>query len=196
MITGDMNLKRKKAMQKVWDAIEEHGGQTLLSTGISGDDARIAKAVVDTGIKLLEPNHPAVALARGHKGVTNMHDAEMVRHEIEMAEMAKVVKGVRTTVGEDPCITIGVPGGFTELIHVELTDEDIKLMSIMGADGLHTHKSTLHDLEELVKKAHHYGLTVDAYIAHPDDLHTFGLPAETPEDVAKVAKDMENIGVD
>lgn len=196
MITGDMNLKRKKAMQKVWDAIEEHGGQTLLSTGISGDDARIAKAVVDTGIKLLEPNHPAVALARGHKGVTNMHDAEMVRHEIEMAEMAKVVKGVRTTVGEDPFITIGVPGGFTELIPVELTDEDIKLMSIMGADGLHTHKSTLHDLEELVKKAHHYGLTVDAYIAHPDDLHTFGLPAETPEDVAKVAKDMENIGVD
>src|SRR5699024_9617322 len=154
------------------------------------------KAVVDTGIKLLEPNHPAVALARGHKGVTNMHDAEMVRHEIEMAEMAKVVKGVRTTVGEDPFITIGIPGGFTEVIPVELTDEDIKLMSIMGADGLHTHKSTLHDLEELVKKAHHYGLTVDAYIAHPDDLHTFGLPSETPEDVAKVAKAMENIGVD
>ncbi|MET3656251.1 hypothetical protein ABIC55_001335 [Sporosarcina psychrophila] len=34
-----------------------------MSTGITGDDARLAKAVVDSGVKLLEPNHPAVVLA-------------------------------------------------------------------------------------------------------------------------------------
>lgn len=191
-----MNQKRDKAIQKVWNAIEEHGGQTLLSTGISGDDARVAKAVVDSGIKLLEPNHPAVALARGYKGVTSMHDAENIRHEISLEEMAKVTKGVRTTVGEEPFITVGVPGGFTEVLPVILEEEDFKLMSLSGADGLHTHKSDLNDLEELVKKAHKYGLTVDAYIGHPDDLHTFGIPAETPEEVAEVAKNMEDIGVD
>lgn len=196
MFIGDMNQKREKALNKVWQAIEEHGGQTLLSTGITGDDARIAKAVVDSGIKLLEPNHPAVALARGYKGVTTMHDAENIRHEIELSEMGHVLQGVRNTVGDDPFITIGIPGGFTELIPVELSEEDFKYMSVQGADGLHTHKSNLEDLEEVVKLAHKYGLTVDAYIGHPSDLHTFGIPAETPEAVATVAKKMEKIGVD
>ena len=166
-------------MLKVWNAIVEHGGQTLLSTGITGDDARLAKAVVDSGVKLLEPNHPAVALARGHKGVTTMHESENIRHGIELKEMAKVVKGVRNTVGNDPFITIGIPGGFPELILVELEDEDFKLMSVNGADGLHAHKSNLENLKELVKKAHKFGLTVDAYIGHPDDLYTFGIPTKT-----------------
>ena len=44
--------------------------------------------------------------------------------------------------------------------------------------------------------AHRYGLLVDAYIGRPTDLHTFGLPAETPEEVYKVAKQMEEIGTD
>ena len=196
MIRGDMNQKRQHAMLKVWNAIEEHGVQTLLSTGITGDDARLAKAVVDSGVKLLEPNPRAVALARGHKGVTTMHQAENIRHEIELKEMAKVVKGVRNPVGNDLFITIGIPGGFTELIPVKLEDEDFKIMSVNGADGLHTHKSNLEDLKELDKKVHKFGLTVDAYIGHPDDLHTFGIPAKTPEEVAKVAKSMEEIGVD
>ncbi|WP_264989297.1 hypothetical protein [Lysinibacillus piscis] len=196
MFKGDMIKKREQAIVKVWSAIEEHGGQTLLSTGITGDDARLAKAVVESGVKLLEPNHPALALARGHKGVTTMHDAENIRHEIDIHEMAKVVRGVRNTIGRDPYITVGIPGGFTEVIPVELTDKDFMLMSHSGADGLHTHKSNFEDLEELVEKAHKYGLTVDAYIGHPDDLHTFGIPARTPEEVAQVAKRMEEIGVD
>lgn len=65
-----------------------------------------------------------------------------------------------------------------------------------GADGLHTHKSSFEDLKELVDLAHKYGLTVDAYIGHPSDLHTFGIAAEIPEDVAAVAKKMEALGVD
>lgn len=191
-----MSKKRTEAIKKVWDAISEHGGQTLLSTGITGDDARVAKAVVDAGIKLLEPNHPAVALARGHRGVTSMHDAENIRHEISLQEMAKVTQGVRNTVGKDPFITVGIPGGFTEIVPVPLEEEDFKLISVSGADGLHTHKSNLYDLEEMIKKAHKYGLTVDAYIGHPSDLHTFGIPAKSPEEVAEVAKRMESIGVD
>lgn len=196
MFYGDMNKKRKNAISRVWKAIEEHGGQTILSTGITGDDARLARAAVAGGAKLLEPNHPAMALARGYKGVTSMHDAENLRHEIDILEMAKATQGVRNVVGPEPFITVGVPGGFTEIMPVELGEKEFLLMANHGADGMHIHKSDFKDLEEVVNLAHKYGLTVDAYIGHPDDLHTFGIPAETPEEVSEVAKRMEDMGVD
>ena len=75
MFQTDMKRKMENSRKKIWDAIEVHGGTTLLSTGITGDDARMAKAAVDAGARLLEPNHPAVALARGIHGVDNMHAA-------------------------------------------------------------------------------------------------------------------------
>jgi hypothetical protein len=106
MFKGDMNKKRAKALQKVKDAIALHGGQTILSTGITGDDARLAKAVCEAGVKLLEPNHPALALARGHKGVSNMHAAEQIRHEITNGQMAEAVHGVRNVVPDDIFITV------------------------------------------------------------------------------------------
>lgn len=196
MYTNDMARKMSAAMNKVKKAIEIGGGHTILSTGITGDDARMAKAVVDAGIKMLEPNHPAVALARGYKGVTSMHDAEQVRHGITVAQMAEVTQGVRNVVGKDIYITTGIPGGFTEILPMPLTDEDFLMMARAGADGLHTHKSSLYDLEELVKKAHQYGLCVDAYIGLPTDLHTFGISAEKPEEVARLARQMEEIGTD
>ena len=185
MFKGDMNKKRAKALQKVKDAIALHGGQTILSTGITGDDARLAKAVCEAGVKLLEPNHPALALARGHKGVSNMH-----------AAMAEAVHGVRNVVPDDIFITVGIAGGFTETLPVPLSDTEILEIARAGADGLHTHKSDWDDLQDIVNLAHQYGLTVDAYIGHPDDLHTFGIPARTPEEVSSVAKRMQEIGVD
>jgi len=196
MIHADMKRKMDIARLKVINAIKEHGGTTLLSTGITGDDARMAKAAVDAGVKLLEPNHPAVLLARGYKGITSMHKAELFRHEIPVSEMAKVTSGVRAVVGPDIFITVGIPGGFTELVPTILTDDDFKLISASGADGLHTHKTSLEDLGELVEKAHYYGLLVDAYIGRSTDLHPFGIPADTPDEVAKVAKEMERIGTD
>lgn len=196
MFIADMERKRKFGYKKVIEAIEAHNGTTILSTGITGDDARLAKAVTEAGIKLIEPNHPAVALARGFKGVVNMHDAEQIRHELPVEEMIKVTRGIRNVVEKDVYITVGIPGGFCELVPVELSDEVFLELSKAGADGLHIHKVSLKDLEEVVEKAHKYGLLVDAYIGHPNDLHAFGIPAETPEEVAKVAKDMESIGVD
>lgn len=196
MIIGDSKQKREKALKKVRDAINEHGGTTILSTGITGDDARLARAAVAGGAKMLEPNHPALALARGHKGVFTMHAAEQVRHEIPLDEMLKAAKGVRNVVGESIYITVGVPGGFTEILPLELKEEDFFKIAMSGVDGLHIHKSNLEDLKDVVKYAHKYGLLVDAYIGHPSDLHTFGIPAETPEEVAEVAKAMEEIGVD
>ncbi len=196
MIKADMKRKMEIARQKVLKAIELHGGTTLLSTGITGDDARMAKAAIDAGARMIEPNHPAVVLARGYKGITSMHKAEQIRHEIPISEMAKVTHGIRQIAGPDIYITVGIPGGFTEVVPKILKDEDFILMSESGADGLHVHKTSLEDLAEVVEKAHNYGLLIDAYIGHPSDLHPFGIPAETPEDVAKIAKEMEKIGVD
>lgn len=196
MIKGDMRRKREVALAKVLSAIKMHGGTTLLSTGITGDDARLAKAAVEAGARMLEPNHPAVALARGYKGVTNMHDAEAIRHEISIEQMAEVTRGVRNVVGPDIFITVGIPGGFTEVLPRPLSEDDVRMIAEAGADGLHVHKSDLDDLREIVELAHANGLLVDAYVAHPDDLHPFGIPASTPEEVADTAKKMESIGVD
>ncbi len=196
MIIGDMARKRAFGLKKVKDAIELHGGTTLLATGITGDDARFALAAVNAGARLLEPNHPAVALARGHKGVNSMHAAEEIRHEIPFEEMCKVTAGVRAVVGHDIYITVGVPGSFTETMPTPFTEEQFFQLSLSGADGVHTHKSTFEDLEDVVTLCHRYGLLVDAYIAHPSDRHLFGIPAETPEEVAETAKKMQDIGVD
>lgn len=196
MFENDMKRRMMFAMEKVYKAIEKGNGHTILSTGITGDDARMAKAAVDGGVTMLEPNHPAVVLARGYKGVSSMHEAEKIRHEITVDQMAEVTHGVRNVVGKDIYITVGIPGGFTETVPTPLKDEDFLKMARAGADGLHTHKSSLNDLEELVKSAHKYGLCVDAYIGLPTDRHTFGIAAEKPEEVVKVAKSMESIGVD
>ena len=196
MFENDMKRRMMFAMEKVYKAIEKGNGHTILSTGITGDDARMAKAAVDGGVTMLEPNHPAVVLARGYKGVSSMHEAEKIRHEITVDPMAEVTHGVRNVGGKDIYITVGIPGGFTETVPTPLKDEDFLKMARAGADGLHTHKSSLNDLEELVKSAHKYGLCVDAYIGLPTDRHTFGIAAEKPEEVAKVAKSMESIGVD
>lgn len=196
MIIGDMQQKRDRALLKVMDAIQAHGGTTLLSTGISGDDARIALAAVKAGARMLEPNHPALALARGHKGVTTMHAAEDVRHEITMEQMASVVAGVRNVVGPEIYITVGVPGSFAETVPMPFTEEHAVMLSRAGADGIHTHKTTYQDLQDIVDVAHASGLLIDAYIAHPADRHLFGIPAESPSDVAEAAIKMQEIGVD
>lgn len=154
MFKGDMIAKRERALKKVWKAIKEHGGTTLLSTGITGDDARMARAAVNAGTKLLEPNHPAVVLARGLYGVQNMHQAEAVRHKLPLEEMLKVISGIRNAVGPDIFITAGVPGGFSEILPTTLDDEDFLKISIAGADALHVHKTDLGDLEDIVEKAH------------------------------------------
>lgn len=196
MIIGDMQRKCEFGLKKVTDAIAAHGGTTLLSTGITGDDARMALAAVQAGARMLEPNHPAVALARGHKGVKTMHAAEDLRHEIAFEEMLRVTAGVRAVVGPDIYLTVGVPGSFTETMPTPFTEEMAYALSRAGADGAHTHKSTLEDLKDMVTLCHKYGLLVDAYVAHPSDRHLFGVPAETPQQVADTAKRMQDVGVD
>lgn len=196
MIIGDMQRKCGFGLKKVQDAIAAHGGTTLLATGITGDDARMALAAVQAGARLLEPNHPAVALACGHKGVKSMHVAETVRHEIPFEKMCKVVAGVRAVVGPDIYITVGAPGTFTETMPMPFNEDHAYALASAGADGVHCHKSTLADLKDMVELCHKYGMLVDAYVAHPSDRHLFGIPAETPAQVAETAKKMQDLGAD
>ena len=196
MISNDMYKRMEAARLKVQAALDAGGGHTILSTGITGDDARLARAVTDVGIKMLEPNHPAVALARGFRGVTTMLAAERIRYGITIAQMAEVTRGIRNVVPDDVYITVGIPGGFTEIMPCPLCESDFIEMAFSGADGLHVHKSCLADLEALVNAAHKAGLLVDAYITMKNDPHNVGLPADTPEEVYQTAKQMENTGTD
>ncbi len=188
--------RRNGALRRVHAAIATHGGTTLLSTGITGDDARFARAAVAGGALMLEPNHPAVALRSGLHGVRSMHEAEAVRHEVPISLMADVVRGVRAVVGPEIVITVGVPGAFEEVEHVAVSDADMRLVAEAGADGLHTHKADIDDLADWVARAHACGLFVDAYIAHPDDRHRFGIPAGSGSEVAETAAAMAAAGVD
>lgn len=51
MIKQDMKNKMEIARQKVEKAIKKDNGTTLMSTGMTGDDARLAKAAVCRGSK-------------------------------------------------------------------------------------------------------------------------------------------------
>jgi cyclase len=195
MIEGDMKLKHRTGMRKIYDAIEAHDGITLACSGAT-DDVRIALAAVEAGARILEPNHGERALALGYKGAKNMHDTVPIRHEISVEEMANVVRGIRNVVSPEIFVFVGVPHNFTELVPLPLTDELAAMLSRAGADGLHTHKSTLEDLQDVVTLAHKYGLVVDAYIADPKDPYPFGIPAANPEDVARVAREMQDTDVD
>ena len=196
MIINDMNVRMQIAREKVQNALKLGNGHTILSTGITGDDSRLAKAVTEVGVKMIEPNHPAVALARGYKGVTVMDDAGNLRYEIPIDQMAEVTRGVRAVTPEDTYITVGIPGGFTERVPMPLTDEDFIKMAVAGADGLHCHKTCIDDLRDFVGMAHKYGLLVDGYIGMSTDKHKFGVFADDTESVRKVAKQMEDVGVD
>jgi hypothetical protein len=110
--------------------------------------------------------------------------------------MADVVRGVRAVVGPEIVITVGIPGAFEEVEVTHVSDADMALIADAGTDGLHTHKADLADLAAWVQRAHAAGLFVDAYIAHPDDRHRFGIPAGTNDDVARTVGAMRAMDVD
>jgi cyclase len=176
MNRGDMEHKRQLALKRVWRAIEERGGTTLLAGGLSANVAQIAKAVTEAGIRFLEPCHAAVARAYGWKGAVTPQSSREVRHEIPLDDVLKVIRGIRSAVSANVILCAGVPGSFTEIQPIELTDDDFRKISLAGADSIHAHKSTLRDLEELVRKAHKCGLLVDAYIDYPDVTRPAGIP--------------------
>src|SRR5690625_4430029 len=86
----------------------------LMLGGIMGTDMRIARAAYEGGCRIFEPNHPAMALQMGLDGVTNMPDAEKIRHLVPMDRMLTAIEGLKAVTGDDVLVTCGTRGTFTE----------------------------------------------------------------------------------
>lgn len=193
MNSHDAKLKCTRSIEKIQKAISEHR-PTLMVGGIIASTPAIAKTAVDAGLRLLEPNHPAVGLTRGFfPGVTTMNEAEAVRYKLPYEIMLDTVRGLRNMIGEVPYICVGIPGVFTEKSPIRLTEDIIYRFSEAGADGFHQHKSSLEDIEELTTAAHKAGMILDAYI---DEDGLLGLQARDNDEVREHAKNLEKIGVD
>ena len=80
MIRGDLEKKCEKGRVKIDKAVELNKGFTIMATGITADDCRIALASVNAGVRIIEVNHPSVCLSMGLYCVTTMRAAEENRH--------------------------------------------------------------------------------------------------------------------
>lgn len=180
---------RKEKLNKIVSAQKP----ALMLGGLMGTDMRITKAAYEGGCRIFEPNHPAMALQMGLCGVTNMKQAEEIRHLVPLERMITAVKGIRSITSEEVFITCGARGTFTEKEPVPFTLEDALKLAYAGADCLHTHKSNIEDVAEIADIAHKAGLLCEAYIS---DYDTFGVQASTDEMLVKTIHDYEAAGVD
>lgn len=187
--------KNVKQNREKLDKILEDKSPALMLGGIMGTDMRIAKAAYEGGCRIFEPNHPAMALQMGLHGVTNMNDAEQIRHKVPFERMLTPVQGLNDTLDDDIFITVGARGTFTEIMPVEFTQEDAYRIAAAGGHSLHTHKSHMDDVARITEIAHNAGLLSEAYITDGDHLG-LGVSAPTEEDLIQTIKDFEKAGVD
>ena len=188
--------KLQQGRGKVYRALEENRNFTIMATGITGDDCRIALAAVNAGVRIIEVNHPSVSLCIGLQGVTTMRQAEDIRHKLPRCEVYRKIEALRRVVSDDVYISAAVSGLFVEAIPSALTSEDYRQLAEAGADGLHVHKATFEDLMTVVNAAHEAGLLVDAYISDSNDRDRLGIPADSDEEVHDTSIRMEQMGVD
>ena len=162
---GSMKYRRDSAMSKVRKAIADHNGCTILSAGITSIVPGItALAAVEAGVRMIEISQNGVALDYGFMGVKDRRRAIRVSHLLPTEWMVQKVEGMRNVLGDDVFIAVGTPGLWTQPGPARFDDDLGLALARAGADGLHTHFSTLEDLEEATKIAHRCGLVVDAYI--------------------------------
>lgn len=180
---------RKKKLAKIIE--QQH--PALMLGGFMGTDMRVAKAAYEGGCRIFEPNHPAMALQMGIDGVTTMGEAEKIRHKVPLERMTTAVKGIRAVVGNEVFITCGARGTFTEAIPTKFTLDDALEIAQAGADCLHTHKSSVEDVEDIAEICHEAGLLCEAYIDYEGD---FGVQARNNEELQRAIDAYENAGVD
>lgn len=185
-------FKRAAARDKLERILREQRPAFMLG-GIMATDMRITKAAFEAGVRIFEPNHPAMALQMGLQGVTTMNAAEEIRYLVPVSRMADAVRGIRAVCGDEVFITCACRGTFTERIPTAFTLDDALLLAHAGADCLHTHKSSLEDVEDITSIGHRAGLLVEAYITADDNL---GVSAPTLEALRDTVREFERIGVD
>lgn len=206
--SADMEIKMSKARGKISEALRKARPALMIGNTLS-EDPRIVRAAMEAGVTLFEMNHASGALRMGLNGYTRMCDAELVRYQTDLGMMLETIRALRRVNGDSFFLTVAVPGLFTEVVPVPFTDDMALALSEAGADCLHVHKNGLDDLKQIVSIAKRNGLLVEAYITHPasqdaqlrfseesPSIEFLGIEAETPEDAARVGKQMEEMGVD
>lgn len=195
-MTDQITLKMNSARAKLQKAFEAHQPALQLG-GMAATDPRLARAAVDAGVRILEPNHTAVACARGLRGTAAMGEAYAFKHEVPMTMVAEVVAAVRRVVTEDTFIVVGAPGTFDEAVPVPFGEVEAQTVTEVGADGLFLEKSDLTEIERLTGIAHAAGLLVQAGIQHQaNSAPTAVVPVQSPEEAASMARCLWDMGVD
>jgi hypothetical protein len=196
MITRSTQQRLKRGREKIRRALDHNRNFTIMATGITGDDCRIALAAVRAGVRIIEVNHPSVSLGLGFQGVTTMREAEDIRYRLPRVEVYKKIEALRRIVTDEVYISAAVSGLFTEAVPIQLDKGDFSRLARAGADGLHVHKATFDDLSGVVNAAHDGGLLIDAYISDSNDKDFLGIPADSNKAVRDTALRMEQMGVD
>jgi len=195
-MSRDVTQKLQQGREKIKRALEENQNFTIMATGITGDDCRVALSAVIAGVRIIEVNHPSVSLSTGLLGVTTMREAEDIRHQLPRIEVYRKIEALRRVVNDNVYISAAVPGLFVEAVPSDLTKDDYSQLVEAGADGLHVHKAKFEDLMAVVNSAHTAGLLVDAYISDSNDRDSLGIVADSDGAVRETAIRMEQMGVD
>lgn len=198
-----MKLKRALGLEKIRSAIEADGGTTIYGAHLLPHCAPFLPAILDSGMKILEITHGSLYLAKNPPRTQieegGRYEALRSSYGVPVEELAQRVQELRPALG-DVFLNVGAPGTFNQIGPSFFTDQASFLLSQAGADGIHVHHSNLDELAEVVDTAHRYGLLVEAYInrslgpTHP--FSYMGIPADTPYEVGRAARAMEQIGVD
>ena len=106
-MSREVTQKLQQGREKVKRALAENQNFTIMATGITGDDCRIALAAVNAGVRIIEVNHPSVSLCIGLQGVTTMREAEDIRHKLPRIEVYRKIEALRRVVNYDVYISAG-----------------------------------------------------------------------------------------
>ncbi len=193
MYSNDSLLKLKRNREKLRIELNRHH-PSLMVGGLIGNIPALANSAISAGLSIVEPSHPAIALARGlFPNITDLNSAEKIRYKVRKDTMVDLVKEMRNLIGDDVLIGAGVPGVWNEDFPIDFDIDFAISLSQAGIDSLHTHKSTFKEIEEITKIAHAAGLMVDSFISENGIL---GVEASSQADVISVGKTLEKIGCD
>lgn len=203
-ISDAAKLKLAIGREKLRAAIEADGGTTVYAAHLLPHTAPWLPGVLASGVKILEITHGSIHLTqhppRRDVAFGGRYETLRSSYGVPTEEVAAAIRRLRPALGPEIFLNVAAAGTFNQIGPARFDDDAAFMLSQAGADGIHTHKSDLGEVEELVGIAHRAGLTVEAYVhrdlGKTDPFSYMGLRAETPADVRRAVKDLEGVGVD
>ena len=203
-MSGSAKLKLAIGREKVRAAIAADGGTTVYAAHLLPHAAPWLPGVLASGVKMLEITHGSIYLSQNPPlrdvAMGGRYESLMASYGVPVTELAARIRQIRPALGPEVFLNVAAGGTFNQIGPARFDDEAAFLLSQAGADGIHFHKSDLDELAALVEIAHASGLLAEAYVnrdlgaTHP--FSYMGLRAETPDEVARAARDLESVGAD